>query len=152
MPLTVAGSACAIVSMHIASKGQSLQPSDFCSSGQHGMSADVADMSVITAAGTRFAAAGATNGARARPAITKTASIRPMMRRRFMLEPSHGHRSQESAFRSHVRQRARKVRIWSKDPASRQDLRAQKAHEGPLGVRRKEHHFERLRCSALHSR
>lgn len=151
MPLTVAGSACAIVSMHIASKGQSLQPSDFCSSGQHGMSADMADMSVITA-GTRFAAAGATIGARARPAITKTASILPMMRRRFMTEPSHGRRSQGSAFRSHIRQRARMARNWLTDLTSRQDLRAQKAHEGPLGVRRKEHHFERLRCSALHSR
>src|ERR1700704_5167788 len=42
------GSACAIVSMHIATSGQSGQLLLFCSSGQHGMSPDIAAISVIS--------------------------------------------------------------------------------------------------------
>lgn len=75
------GSAWAIVSMHIATSGQSWQLLLFWPSGQHGMSPDIA---VISAAAGGFAAAGVTSGAATSPTITKTASKRPMSRRRFM--------------------------------------------------------------------
>jgi hypothetical protein len=78
------GSAGAIVIMHVATSGQSGQPLFFCPSGQQGMSPDIADISLVSATGSRFAAAGVTSGATTNPTITKTASRRPMSRRRFM--------------------------------------------------------------------
>ncbi len=84
IPLVNDGSACAIVSMHIATSGQSGQPLFFCPSGQHGISPDMADISVISATEIRFAAAGVTSGAATSPAITSIASKRPMSRRAFM--------------------------------------------------------------------
>src|SRR6266850_1131884 len=81
----------AIVSMHIATSGQSWQLLFFCPSGQHGMSPDIADISLISPTGSGFAAAGVTSGAATSPTITKTASRRPMSRRRFM---THHHTGQ----------------------------------------------------------
>src|SRR5258708_39530682 len=78
------GLARAIASMHIATSGQSWQLLFFCPSGQHGMSPDIAAISLISPTGRRFAAAGVTRGAATKPTITKTASKRPMRRRRFM--------------------------------------------------------------------
>jgi len=70
----------AIVSMHIATSGQSWQLLFFCPSGQHGMSPDIAAIPLISPTGRRFAAAGVTSGAATKPTITKTASKRPMSR------------------------------------------------------------------------
>ena len=68
------GSAGAIVIMHIATSGQSGQLLFFCPPGQHGMSPDMADISLISPTGSRFAAAGVTSGAVTSPTITRTAS------------------------------------------------------------------------------
>ena len=84
IPFVRDGSAWAMFSMHIATSGQSRQLLLFWPSGQHGMSPDIAVISVISAAAGRFAAAGVTSGAATSPTITKTASKRPMSRRRSM--------------------------------------------------------------------
>lgn len=78
------GSACAMVSMHIAISGQSRQLLLFWPSGQQGIASDIAAISVISATARRFAAAGVTSGAATSPTITKTATRRPMSRRRFI--------------------------------------------------------------------
>src|SRR5882672_10577718 len=72
------GLARAIVSMHIASSGQSWQLLFFCPSGQHGMSPDIAAIPLISPTGRRFAATGDPSGAATKPTITRTASKRPM--------------------------------------------------------------------------
>ena len=78
------GSTGAIVIMHIATSGQSGQFLFFCPSGQQGMSPDMLDISLISATGSRFAAAGVTSGAATSPTMTKTASRRAISRRRFI--------------------------------------------------------------------
>jgi hypothetical protein len=64
--------------------GQSWQLLLFCPSGQHCMSSDIAAILLISPTGIRFATTGDTSGATTSPTITKTASKRPMSRRRFM--------------------------------------------------------------------
>ena len=98
------GSTWAIVNMHIATSGQSGQLLLFCPSGQHGMSPDMADISLISPTGSGLAAAGVTSGAATSPTITKTASRRPMSRRRFMAHHHTGGGTWEGSSTSHIRQ------------------------------------------------
>src|SRR6266478_3085103 len=70
--------------MQVATSGQSWQFLSFSPSGQHGMSAGIVDISLISPTGGRLAAAGVTSGAATSPTITKTASRRQMSRRKFM--------------------------------------------------------------------
>src|SRR6267378_460771 len=72
------GLARAIVSMHIATSGQSWQLLFFCPSGQHGMSPNKAAVALISPTGRRLAAAAVTSGAATEPTITETAAKRPM--------------------------------------------------------------------------
>src|SRR5882762_316855 len=90
--------------MHIATSGQSGQLLFFCPSGQHGMSPDMADISLISPTGSGFAAAGVTSGAATSPTITKTASRRPMSRRRFMVHHHTRRGTWEGGSTSHIRQ------------------------------------------------
>ena len=85
IPFVGDGSAGAIVSMHIATSGQSWQLLFFCPSGQHCMSPDIAAISLISPKASRLAADDVTSGAATSPAITKTASRRAMSRRRFIV-------------------------------------------------------------------
>jgi hypothetical protein len=95
-PLAKGGSACAMVSVHIAINGQSWQSLLFCFSeqqfmpsaktvGQQGISPDIAGISMAAAAASRFAAPGVANGAATSPAIAMTASKRPMSRHKFIV-------------------------------------------------------------------
>src|SRR5258706_16379691 len=93
-----------MVNMHIATSGQSGQLLFFSPSGQHGMSPDMADISLISPTGSGFAAAGVTSGAATSPTITRTASRRPMSRRRFMTYHHTGQGTWEGRSTSHVRQ------------------------------------------------
>lgn len=56
----------------------------FCVSGQHGISSAIDAMSDIPTLDGPIAATGETNGAMTSPAITKTASKRPIRRRKFI--------------------------------------------------------------------
>lgn len=73
MPPVWGTSAWATVSMHMATKGQSLQPSRDAP-GQQGMSLGITDMALMVAAANRSAAAGVISGAATSPTITKTES------------------------------------------------------------------------------
>src|SRR5260370_17719097 len=95
--------------MHIATSGQSGQLLFFCPSGQHGVSPDIADISLISPTGSGFAGAGVTNGAATSPAITKTASRRPMSRRRFIDYHPTGRGTWEGRSASHIRQPTTKM-------------------------------------------
>ena len=67
----------------MATSWQSGQPLLFCSDGQHGMSSDIADMSVIAKA-ISLATAGATTGENTKPTVKQTAKIEAMSRRTRM--------------------------------------------------------------------
>ncbi len=150
------GSAWAIVSMHIATSGQSWQLLLFCPSGQHGMASEIAAISVISAA-IRVAAAGVTSGAATSPTITKTVSKRPMSRRRFMAH-HHTWLGAWEAPSFHI------VARWRRDPkapkAQAVNLRtsisacrfsADKLHEGLPTGRPEQDYVVFLWSSALHA-
>ena len=90
MPFANGGSACAIITVHTAISGQSWHPLLFCCSeqqfmpsamavGQQGISPDMTDIFIAEPA-----AAGVASGAATSPAITITASKRPMSRHKFI--------------------------------------------------------------------
>src|SRR5258708_26795426 len=146
-----------MVSMHVATSGQSGQLLFFCPSGQHGMSPDMADISLISLKGSSFAAAGATSGAAASPTITKTASRRPMSRRRFMTHHHTGLEAWQAWSTSHACQDASKTEkppnlMWlTVTQAASADLfRAQRAHKGLPTTGSEKNNVIGLRLTALH--
>jgi hypothetical protein len=143
--------------MHIATSGQSWQPLFFCPSGQQGMSPDMADMSLISAAASRFAAAGVTSGAATSPTMTNIASKRPMSRRTFMTYHHIGRGILKAGTTSHVRNEQQKPqdsnqthRVNSRSRPSSNTLRADKVHKWLPVALPEQHHFVPLRRAALH--
>ena len=86
------GAAWAIVDTQVAAIGQSVQILPVCSSGQHGISAAIDDISVIPAGMPAGIAAGAAAGATASPATMAIASNRVMSKRKSIPCFSHGDR------------------------------------------------------------
>jgi hypothetical protein len=144
--------------MHIATSGQSGQFLFFCPSGQHGMSPDIAAMSLISLTDSRFAAAGDTSGATTSPAITKTASKRPMSRRRFMSQHHTAGATWEGrsfhivARLQHEPEKRRKHKWLTCDTSASADtFRADKVHKRLPATRPEENNVIPLGCTSLHS-
>src|SRR6266487_4170591 len=121
------------------------------------MSSLMAAISLISPTDSRFAAADVISGATTNPTITKTASRRPMSRRRFITQHHTRRETLEGAFISLVRQpapeKALKAHMVNWKPSALSDtFRAEKVHKGLSAVRTEEDDVVPPVCPSLHSR
>jgi hypothetical protein len=122
------------------------------------MSPDIAAMSLISLTDSRFAAAGDTSGAATSPAITKTASKRPMSRRKFMSQHHTAGATWEGrsfhivARLQYAPEKRRKHKWLTCDTSALADtFRADKVHKGLPPTRPEENNVIPLGCTSLHS-
>lgn len=158
IPFVGDGSTWAMFSMHIATRGQSWQSLPFWPPAQHGMSLDIAGISVISTTAKRFAAAGVTSGAKTSPTITKTASKRPMSRRTSMAH-HHMRLGTWEASLHHIVARWRRrskvpehERLTCAPRHSAGGVSSDELHEGLPPRRSENNNVVLLGCTALHTR